>query len=441
MKIRKYINNKYFNNIDYHEIKVINKELCSSNRVIERIVSITVISNLINWKFNKKNKIIIENEVEYKVLYLTKNDSRIYLAKETSYFYNEILIHNFINGMNIEVLIRKGLIDIGSNIQDAVIIRGKETKIYLSAILMNWIYIRKIPRILFDIEIGEESHYLYLSDKYINEIKQLTFEANEKFYNIIFSFEGDEIFYIFYKNNKNLGIFKQNIVTKQICKLTDNMNIVRFIVFNKDKLVYEEESDLGNNLCMLNINTLKSIYLMKDIEGSICELGCNRNSIYFSMKNSMENKVLILNSNREVISTLVGEYRNIIFIEKTHSFLGIKDGYIYIINLKSKNNREVKLDNINIINYKLSLENNLIIKGECNGVYQLILLNIETLEQRLIFQTTNEIGIYFMELENEVVISCREEKKWTLKKVKFLDSVENLGEIEGNAINMIVRGE
>lgn len=440
MKVRKYINSKYFNNIDYHEIKVINKEIDSNDRIIEKIVSITAISNLINWNFNKKNKIIIENEIEYKVLYLTQNDSRIYLAKGMSYFYDEIVIPKLVNGMSLELLIKKGLIEVGSNIQDVVSMKDRRNEIYLSSILMNWIYIKKIPRILLAIEIEKGSHYLYSADNYASQLKQLTFESNEKFYNISFSFEGDEIFYIYNKNDKNIGIFKLNIVTKKIVKIIENTNIIKFKVLSKDKLIYEEKSDLSNNLCIVDINTLQSTYFMKDIKYDIGELGCSNNSIYFSIKDNMQNKVLILNNNGERIGTILGEYRNIIFIKKNNTAIGLKDKHIHIINLQSMNIKKVKFNYINIVEYKLLSINNLIIKGEWNGIYQLISLNIETLEENLIFKIENEIGTYFVENENEIIISCREDNKWILKKIKFLDSVENLGGIVGNVINMIVRG-
>ncbi|MGL5416316.1 MAG: hypothetical protein ACRDAU_11700 [Clostridium sp.] len=441
MRIRKYINNKYFNNIDYHELVAVNKKLSSNGRVIERIISITVISNLINWKFNKKNKIIIETEVEYKILYLTKNDSRIYLVKGISYFYNEIAIPNFINGMNIEVLIRKGLVDIGSNIQDTVIIKDRGDEIYLSAILMNWVYIKKIPRILLNIEMESDNQYLYSTDEHINEVKQLTFEGSKKFSNIVFSSEGDEIFYIYKKDDRCIGIFKLNIVTKQINKIMENTKIVQFKVFNKDKLVYEEKSNVGTSLCMINIHTLKSIYLIKEINGDIDEIGCNRNSIYFSMNDGIQSKTIFLNGNGEITNTLLGEYKNIIFIEKTSSFFGMQEKNIYRVNLKSKNSKEVKLNNINIIDYKYLSESSLIIKGQENGVYQLIILNMDTLEQNIIFQISNEIGVYTIESENEIIISYKDDMKWILRRINLLKGDENLGEIEGNAINMIVRGE
>lgn len=440
MKVRKYINSKYFNNIDYHEIKVINKEIGSNDRIIEKIVSITAISNLINWSFNKKNKVIIENEIEYKVLYLTQNDSRIYLAKGVSYFYDEIAVPKFVSGMSLELLIKKGLVEVGSNVQDVVSMKDKRNEIYLSSILMNWIYIKKIPRILLAIEIEKGNHYLYSADNYTSHLKQLTFESNEKFYNISFSFEGDEIFYIYNKNDKNVGIFKLNILTKQIFKIIDNVNIIKFKVFSKEKLIYEEKSGLNNNLCIVDIKTLKSTYFMKDIKYDIGELGCSNNSIYFSIKDNIQSKVLILNNKGERIGTILGEYRNIIFIEKNNTVIGLKDKHIHIINLKSMAIKKVKFNYINIVEYKLLSINNLIIKGEWNGIYQLISLNIETLEENLIFKIANEIGTYFIENENEIIISCREDNKWILKKIKLLDSVENLGGIVGNVINMIVRG-
>lgn len=440
MREKKYMNNRSYNNIDKYNIKIINKQIKSPEKQINKIISISSSSEVLRWDLTN-NKVSIYGQVTYKILYLSKDSNNIYLVRDKSYVYSEIDIGWVFEGEKIEFIKERKGISVGCNIQDCGILKITDDYINIAATLLSWTEIIKTPSVILNIEVENKKSYLYCSNQYLKNIRQLTYSDNLRYKSIAFSNKGNEIFFIEISDDgsrylKGLQI-KENISTDII----NGIEIINFIPFGVNSLIVLECIAGVSSLRAINVRTRKSKYIIRNIDMNIIEMISNGDKIVIIGERHYEYKLLLLDSNGKGIFSLDGEYSRAMITVDGNKVVAIKDNFINIIDIKTKELKRCKINYLNISDYKFKNPDAIIIKGKWEEYYYLIEFDLRKIKQRVILESENEIGDYFVNNNNEIILTYKYDKRWYVKKV--VDGVEDNSElidIQGKKIAMEVRG-
>lgn len=440
MREKKYMNNRSYNNIDKYNIKIINKQIKSPEKQINKIISINSSSEVLRWDLIN-NKISIYGQVTYKILYLSKESNNIYLVRDKSYVYSEIDIGWVFEGEKIEFIKERKGISVGCNIQDCGILKITDDYINIAATLLSWTDIVKIPSVILNIEVESKKSYLYCSNQYFKNIKQLTYSDNVRYKSIAFSNKGDEIFFIEIFDDgsrylKGLQI-RENISTDII----SGKEIIDFIPFGLNSLIVLDFIDGMSSLRVVSVRTRKSKYIIKDMDMNIIEMTSNKDKIVIIGEKHQEYKLLLFDSNGTGIFSLSGEYSKAKITVDGNKIVAIKDNCINIIDIKTKELKRCKINYLNIIDYKFKNPNAIIIKGKWEQCYYLIEFDLRKIKQRVILEIEHEIGDYFVNNNKEITLTYKCNKRWYIKKVDGVEGNNELVDINGKRINIVVRGE
>ncbi|MGL5347269.1 MAG: hypothetical protein ACRDA3_07950, partial [Peptostreptococcaceae bacterium] len=308
MKVKKYINNKVYDNLDVYKISIINKYIQIDNVVIDNIVSVTVVSKLMDWNISC-NKLCIEGNITYKILYTSKDDNRIFLIKDEHLFYNELELPDYIDGESIMSIKSRNGFEVGCNIQDVAILKDSVGYILIAATLINWINVIAIPRIVLYIQLDAENSYLYIADKKLKIIEQLTYDNDKKYESMLFSQNGYEVILISNIHKTKRLISKINICTgfKNEIFIGDSISNVQ--KFSDNSLIFEEKKNNSSDIKILNINNLKVTNFLIALKAEIVEIWCENNIVCIVVNENREKKLWLFNKEKERILTIIGEYR------------------------------------------------------------------------------------------------------------------------------------
>ena len=440
MKIKKYINKKSYKNIDFYNIKLINKEIYNiSKREFFKILSIIATVNINNW-WKKRYTIAIEYEVVFKILYSDSSNSKVFFVKDIVFYYDEIPIKYQKKYIDFDILLKRNMVKVGSNVQDIQIININGDYIKLLATILNWIEIEETPNVLIYRNDNFRGSYLYITNDEINNVDHLISLENDILTNIIFSKEGEMIFYIRNRNNKKFEIEGFNLLDRTKKKLLESYNIKRLDIISKSEIIYVEKSEFALNVKVLNIRNLSTAVIMANIQVEIKEVYCSNGYIYMLINENSIYKVIVLNRSGKVLKSISGEYRNIILIDNDRKFLAIKNNEIYLINISSLESEKLNFDDLKLKQIKLLNNNEFVVYGNLNNVANLILVNIETFEKKVLLELEEEIYEWFIVSNDEILLSFKIDNRVVLKKFIIEKGIKNIGEIEGNIVNMIVRG-
>lgn len=440
MKIKKYLNNKISSDMEFYSIRLANKKFkILQNRELEKIISSTAISRIKNWEM-KNGVICLEYEVEFKILYLISKDSKIYLLKDKAFYYEEININYKLNKIYLNTLIKEGRVEVETSTQEIFIINNKQN-IKIIVPVLNWININHLPNTaIYIIDNNREANILFLN-KYTTNIENCIALGEEKIRDIFFSKKGNEIFFVCEKNNNLNTINSINIIDKKVRKLVDINKQYIICPLNENEIIYIQKMGIGIIINIFNTINLSIKELIRNEEYEVKEVCFKNDYICMSIKDKSLEKIIVMNKKGEIIKSILGIYRNIEFLEEERKIIAIKDTDIYIINITNMSNSKISFNFLELISFKILDKKRLIVFGKWNGLNQILLVNIETSKQTLLFETNEEIYEFNINNNNEVLVSCRHNKIWILRKVSLECGVENIGEIKGEFLKMIVRGK
>lgn len=440
MKFKKYINKKSDENIDFYNTKLVKKDIYSiAKREFSKILSIIATVNIINW-VKKRDTILIEYEVILKILYLDSNDSKIFLAKDSSFYYDEIDIKYERKYIDWDILLKEDMVKMGSNIQDIQILNINGSCVKLLVTILNWIEINETHNILIYMQDKLKGNCLYSTNNEIDDIKCLIVLDEDILTNVLFSKTGETIFYIRNRNNETLEIESFNLLDKSKKRLLESYTLIRFDIINKNEILYIEKSEHGMDIKVLNLCSLLSRVLINDLKVEIKDVYCGDINIAMMVTENSIDKVIILNKKGEILNSFLGEYTNIVLIDNDGKLLTIKDNDIYLIDINTLEIRKVIFNNLTLKQFKVLNSNEIIVYGCIEKLSNIILVNLKTLDRIVLFEEEKEVYEWFILSEDEILLSFKENKRLILKKIIVKKGIKQVGEIEGNIINMIVRG-
>lgn len=441
IEVKKYINEKKnFNKVNFNNVKVLTESIEEDkNKIIEKIISVAVNSIVSNWDVCDLT-LKIEITIYIKLLYVTYNDSKIYVSNRKIYSYDEIYVGNKVQGVDINILKSKNMIKVGSSIQDCIVLNLYKNIIQITIVFINWIEINEFFSLVLFKFSRDYGGYIYQCDEELKKIRQVAFLEEESIRNVCFSKKGDEIFFLRFREDQVYGIGRFNTLENKFEVLNSNMNIYNYVVMSNEEIVYLERCDKGTNVKLINIVTLQEKNILENFKIDIEHICCNKNLICISVKEDLESKIIIFNKEGTKIKTIVAEYSNLILLEESDIVIGNNKNCIDIIYIKKMKKEVVILDNYTVLNFKLVTKDLLIVNGICNNENTLIYINIYTLKKEKIFKTKYEINKYFFIHNNRLVVCNKFKTKWVLNFI-YKGVIDAKTEIEENDIDLIIREE
>ncbi|MGL4913402.1 MAG: hypothetical protein ACRC3Y_13330 [Romboutsia sp.] len=327
-------NRKYFTTL--RENKLINFE-----NIIDEINSVIIKPNCINLDLIKNNdKLRLTIKTDIKIIYLKKEDTALYVYKDSYINYETIDLPKIIEGHYIydNTLLNK--------IKNEVFVENINTKLLNNSLLLSYFLSMNIDLsptyyIAYSINNGFSDN-LFLSHINGQALTQKTFNQNMKCNEVKWNIDGSKVCYLASVNN----------IENIYCLENVNDNINRIVNVN----VYK------------NINT----FLFK-----------NDNEIIINTSDDLQSDIYIFNLKRNQLKKLTNQEYGPLTIKPHYDtknkllyFLSGDEKLKYLYTIDEKNNTDIIFNYVNVIDYYVSYySNSIIIKVFKDNKLSLFLLD------------------------------------------------------------------